>query len=389
MIPARYKNLDAARTRFGDRVDRLAPFLFRLDPLADAVIEEMEALPKGRGWAAFNDALRRPSAGDATDLPPAIRALFAEVERVPLWVDWSVLDRGGELLLRSGALGGIVLGAASLVYGYASPGGNKPLVFSGQLLDRAVRRLNETARFVHETARRGGLRRRGEGFAITLKVRLMHARVRYMLRRSPVWRNDLWGEPINQHDMAATTLLFSLVFLRGVRDLGLDVSRDEAESFMQLWRYSGHLIGVDPELLPTSEFEAQNLAELIRTTEGDPDDDSRALVRALFDAPVREARTPERKRLASLYQRLGYGFCRVLIGDELADGLAVPRTNLTYFSRVVRAVAAVTEGARVRSPEAQRAAVSAGERYWARAVEAGLASSAVAFTPPERLAHVA
>jgi hypothetical protein len=37
------------------------------------------------------------------------------------------------VFLRPGLLGGLVLGLRSLVYGYAAPAGNKPLVFSGRL----------------------------------------------------------------------------------------------------------------------------------------------------------------------------------------------------------------------------------------------------------------
>ena len=56
--------------------------------------------------------------------------------------------------------------ATSLVLGYASPGGNKPLAFSGQLEKRAPQRLLETSRFVEATCLPGGLARFAPGFAI-------------------------------------------------------------------------------------------------------------------------------------------------------------------------------------------------------------------------------
>src|SRR5262245_20172096 len=82
MIPTRFTNLDRARARFGDRVDRLAPFLLRGDPLADALVEAMEHMPSGKGFSTFQDALRRPTTKHL-DLPPAMRAFFDEVEYVP------------------------------------------------------------------------------------------------------------------------------------------------------------------------------------------------------------------------------------------------------------------------------------------------------------------
>ncbi|MDI1450891.1 oxygenase MpaB family protein [Polyangium sp. 6x1] len=388
MIPTRYQNLEQARARFGDRVDRLAPFLLRGDPLADAVIEEMEGAPAGRGFSLLDKALRAPDTR-GLDLPPAMRAYLEWASHVPAWVDWDAVRRGGELLLRSGALGGAVLGTYSLVLGYASPGGNKPLVFSGQLVERAPRRLGETSRFVQATAQPGGLFRMGEGFAITLKVRLMHAKVRQMLSQSPKWDTASWGMPVNQHDMAGTSLLFSLVFLEGIRAFGLDVDRDEAECFMHLWRYSGHLIGVDPELLPGSEFDAWNLANLIRATEGRPDDDSRALTQALFDSPLRRASSPEEKRLGTFRRNIGMGFSRGLLGDELADELGIERTPFVAAFHAIRAVTRVAEQARRRSPAAHQKAIGSGARYWEMVVQEGLGGAPAHFAPPERLTRAA
>ena len=156
MLPSRFLNATAARGRFGDRVDRLGEFLLRVDPLADAVVEAIEAMPAGAGWALFRRAAQSGIA-NTPDAPDAMRALFAQVERVPVWVDWETLDRGGAVLRRAGPLGGIVLGMKSLVLGYSSPGGNKPLVLSGRLEEQAGRRLAETARFVQATIAPGGM----------------------------------------------------------------------------------------------------------------------------------------------------------------------------------------------------------------------------------------
>ena len=54
MIPARFKNAAAARGRYGDRVDRLAPYLLRTDPLADALAGAIDAMPAGQGWRLFS-----------------------------------------------------------------------------------------------------------------------------------------------------------------------------------------------------------------------------------------------------------------------------------------------------------------------------------------------
>lgn len=384
VIPTRFENLGQARQRFGDRADRLAPFLLRGDPLADAVIDEMRDKPLGRGFALVNDVLAHPNAS-LSQRPPALRALFESLDYVPAWVDWEAMRHGNELLMRSGILGGIVLGASSLVLGYASPGGNKPLVFSGRLKERARRRLAETSRFVQAVGQVDGFRRTGDAFAITVRVRLMHAQVRDMLRKAAYWRTEAWGEPINQHDMAATTLLFSLAFMDGIRRLGIDTDRNESESFMHLWRYAGHVMGVDTEILPTSEFEAWNLAELIRMTQGPPDEDSRALTAALFDAALQHAKTPKERRLGTFRREMGRGFCRGLIGDEMANALGVPRSPCEGAFHVFRTATRARELVRKRSPDMHRSMVVSGARYWDQVVKEGLGAVPADFMPPGHL----
>jgi hypothetical protein len=388
MLPSRYTHLDAARARFGDRVDRLAPFFFKVDPLADAVIEAFEALGPQRGWALLEQAFARGIAS-VDDAPDALRALFAEIDHVPVWVDWSAIDRGGELLFRAGIAGGIVLGAKSLVLGYVSPAGNKPLVLSGRLKQQAARRLNETSRFVQAVCRPGGMRRHGDGFAITVKVRLMHARVRRMILQSGTWDEASLGAPINQHDMAGTQLLFSISLLEGLRSFGFKIATQESESYMHLWRYVSRLIGVDPEISVCSELEAQALADLIAATQDAPDADSRALTRALLESPHEGAKTDEARRRATLTTNLGQGFVRALLGDEMADSLGVPRTPWRHAMEVARAATRATELLRETVPGARQALVDAGHRYWDRVVEIGLAGATAEFRPPDRLGHPA
>ena len=368
------------RAELGDRVERLGPFLWESDPLADAAVAALAE--SGQGMALVDrlvdgDAIAREQA------PAPVRALLEAARQVPFWVDWAALDRGGRLLVRAGLLGGIVLGAKALNYGYASPGGNKPLVFSGRLQDSAVRRLNETSRFVQAVTRPGGMRPGADGFRITLKVRLMHAQVRRMILASGRWRAAEWGAPINQHDMAATTLLFSSVTLDGLRQLGLHISLQEADDYLQLWRYVGHLMGVTESLLPASEREAQSLARLIDATQAPPDDDSRALVRALLHAS--ENGSDEDRARGRRVRPVAFGFCRGLLGDALADQLGIPPTRLRHLVPAVHRVVATLELARRSSSRLEEALLRAGARYWETVIARGLEYATHAFSLPGEL----
>ena len=386
MFPARFVNLERARARFGDRVDRLGALLFAVDPLADAVAADLEGL-RG-GWRLFERASRE-GAASTPGLPDSVHALLASVERVPLWVDWPLIDRGGEVLLRAGPLGGLVLGLKSLVLGYVSPAGNKPLVLTGRLEEQAGRRVNETARFVQATITPGSMRPRQEGWQITLKVRLIHAHVRRMILRSGRWDAAAWGAPASQHDHLGTSLLFSVVLLGGLRQLGLRIAPEDAAAYMQLWRWSGWLMGIEQDVLVVTEAEGMQLAELIAATQDEPDEDSRRLTRALLGAPERSARSRREVANARRLARFSAAMCRELVGAPLADALGVPQTPWRYLVPFVRRAVSSVELVRERVPFGDASALWAGTRYWQRVVDVGLAGATAEFGLPQGLARAA
>jgi hypothetical protein len=385
-FPGRYVNLEVARDRFGCRVDRLGRHFWETDELADRVITAIHEMGRAEGWRAFERGLRGERIPDA---PLAVRELIEEAAHVPAWVDWSTCDRGGALLMRAGMLGGAVLGARSLILGYASPGGNKPLIFSARLKEQASRRLNETARFVQAVSRPAGMRPFSEGWQITLKVRLIHAQVRNMILASGRWNENAWGAPLNHHDLGGTTLLFSAAIIDGLRKLGMVISPDEAESYIHLWRWVGRTIGVHPDILPGSEPEAMRLASLIETTMGEPDQDSRDLTKALLDSPFHGADTPAKVREAKRNVVIARIICRHLIGDELADKLGVPASSIRLALPVLKRMVGTVERLTRAVPFGERGAIAIGTQYWDRVVEIGLQGATYEFPLPRRLANIA
>jgi hypothetical protein len=381
-FPSRYVRLEQARERFGSRVDRFGAFLTAGDPLADAAVEALAAYPTAARQSMVDRAL---DAGiDAVpEAPEALRALFAQLDHVPFWVDLERLDRGGRAVRPAGLLGGMVLGSYSLVAGYCSPGGNKPLAFSGRLSQDAPRRLAETGRFVQAVSTAGGMRRFGDGFKATVKVRLVHASVRRMLSLSPRWNAPAWGVPINQYDMSGTTLLFSYIVLDGLDKMGFQTSPDERADFMHLWRYAGYLIGVDEELRCATEDEGRALWELLSATQAPPDDDSRALAHALLDSGVAAARTPDERVRAERARVVGYALSRYLLGEEYADWLGYPKTPWRHALRVFRSMNARAGDALARATGLPFARADRGARYWKFVVDTGLRGVPATFAMPD------
>jgi hypothetical protein len=377
-IPGRVHRLAEARQRFGDLPDRMIPFLWRSDPLADEAARELAEVSHGEADRRVEHALSSGSSAIEAS-SPALARLVEAMAHVPFWVDWARIDRAGLLLFRAGPLGPITLAAKALLLGYASPAGNKPLALSGRLTTGANRRLGETGQYLVAVCGRDGLRPKarsgkpGEGFASSLRVRLLHARIRGWLEASGKWRSDRWGAPLNQHDMVGTLLMFSSVFLDGVRELGLGVSAKESSDWMHLWRYAGWLMGVDPELLPASEEEGRRIGELILATQAPPDEDSRTLARALLEAPREIAGSGVERALAEVQVIMGRGFARVLVGDEVADALGVPYAPSRLVGSLTRTAVRTLEQLRRFTPIGETLAVKIGRAYWDHEIARSLA----------------
>jgi hypothetical protein len=206
-----------------------------------------------------------------------------------------------------------------------------------------------------------------------------------MLSRSPRWDHAAWGTPVNQFDMAGTVLLFSHAVIEGLRQLGGRIEREEAEDLLHQWRYAGYLLGVRDELLSVTEADAQQLWEMIQGTQAPPDEDSRALARALIEHPVALAKTPAERARAERMVRFSYGLSRFLMGDEYAEALGYPRTRWRFALPALRAVLARADAVRRGVPFGDRLALDAGQRYWEQLLEAGIAGTPVTFALPEEM----
>ncbi|MEO1272838.1 MAG: hypothetical protein AAFX99_32525, partial [Myxococcota bacterium] len=112
----RIHRVEQARRMYGDRIDRLAFWLDVCDPPADRLVEDLRDRPQG--WGLFEQALNHGVAS-VKEAPESLKAFFTAVERVPAWVDWDRIERGGRTLLRTGFFGGITLGSSRWSMGIA------------------------------------------------------------------------------------------------------------------------------------------------------------------------------------------------------------------------------------------------------------------------------
>lgn len=349
-LPTRYRHRWQAKQLYGELADRYATLYLDADPAADALVEWLARDPKCNN-RIFDRALNRGIVG-VSDASPELRSFFEKVESVPTWVDFDQMDQGALAYQRFGLVGMIILSAWSLLNGYHSSAAVKPLAMTGRLRHNPQRRLAETARFVSEVTQRNGLSHGKPGYDITVRVRMIHAYVRRSCLENPDWRTEDWGVPVNQADMFGTLLEFSLLMMDGVRRLGFDLTNDEAEAILSLWRYCGHLSGVNPWLLShlANEDATRRIADLIHLVQPGPDEDSLALAEALLGVPGKNVAGDSPSALARFITRFHHGLARALNGPEIADNLGLPDDLWKYVEYPTRALVRPFEIVRRRVP---------------------------------------
>lgn len=261
-----------------------------------------------------------------------IQRFWDEVTTVPSWVDWAQIQRGQDTFYRYGGamftglayqslLGG--MGAARVVETLARTGGFSTKVARGRMFETTQHILQCTKSL--ESIQPGG-----DGFASTIRVRLLHAAVRQRILKlaaaKPGYYDvEAWGIPINDLDSMATIGTFSatLIWLSLPRQ-GIYMRRQEIEDYIALWRYIAYVVGC-----PTDAFEspekAKCLAETLLMYEIQPSDMSKILANNIIKSL--EGQPPGYASADFLTAS-----ARWLNGNALCDELGLSRPSLYYWT---------------------------------------------------------
>lgn len=254
------------------------------DELADNVVAWMKGYGFSAGRGLFDRVLEKGLADlSAKELAAAkpLVALFNTVDTPPDWVDEELLNLGSSVINRCHPVSYYVLRNAGLMAGYLAADLNKPLLLTGALQGGAARRLAQTMKWYSDCSDTGGLVRSGQGFKSTLEVRLLHAIIRNKIAASSDWDMDDMGLPINQTDMVATWLAFSVIFLFGARTMGVTIAKQESKAVMHLWHYACWLLGIDNKWLTDDERDGRLLLVHILSSFRPADKSSWQMGRAL------------------------------------------------------------------------------------------------------------
>ena len=269
---------------------------------------------------------------DHVETDELLQSFWREVTTIPPWVDWAQIQRGQDVFYRYGGacltglayqslLGG--MGAARVVETLARTGG-----FSTKV---ARNRLFETTQHILQcTKSLESIQPGGDGFASTIRVRLLHAAVRQRILKLATTRPgyydvQAWGIPINDLDSMATIATFSatLIWLSLPRQ-GIYLRQQEKADYIALWRYIGYLVGCPTEHFETPE-QAKRLTEALLLYEIQPTDTSKVLANNIIRSL--EGQPPGYASADFLIAS-----ARWLNGNDLCDELGLPRPSVYYWS---------------------------------------------------------
>ena len=295
------------------------------DPLADALMEDLSHMKREDSDRLIEAGMEQRNGDLLRDAPESFRAFFRAVEEIPPWVDFDRFDPGTRMFFRAGKIVLAAFTGGTLVQGF-STNIAKSFLITGRVRDQGVRRLRQNNRHMIEIFMPDGLRRYGDGWKLSVRVRLVHAQIRRLLAASEDWDEAAWGVPVSGAHLGYAVASFSSRTLYHLHRLGVRFNKEERRSFMDVWRYSGYLMGVPEDILYDTRERANEVLRIGQMCEPAPGFESVIMASALINsAPVVADMTDPvvRKGLVKYI----YKVSRAMIGKEMADQLNFPPSS--------------------------------------------------------------
>lgn len=317
---------ERARALDPDLADAYVEHTLIGDPLADAVMESLAEFDHAESHRFINAGMEGNEAG-LREAPAALKEFFDVVANPPplVSVDSDKALAASRAFYKYSDLFFVGLVLDSLVTGL-SEGLSKGFYITGRTAGN-LRRVKQNTRHVVEITLPGGLDRFGDGWKLTLRIRLIHARLRRLLLDSGEWDVAAEGIPLHMAHMALAATGFSAINLQSARKLGVPLTQEESTGFMRIWHYTTWLLGVPEKLLLfQSEEDALHLRKIAKACELPPGARAAEVAHGYINT-VPEllgiTKPAKQKRLLSALFRTS----RALMGHELADTLNFPKQS--------------------------------------------------------------
>ena len=323
IIPTDYRQGYArARAVAPDIADNYIAHTLIGDPLAEAMTADLAELSPTDSRRLIEAAMQQEDEEALRNAPATLREFFRDAETPPEWLDYAafapsvrMFHRNSSLILAAFVAGVLIEGFTTIIV--------KSFHITGRVRDQGIRRLGQNNRHMMEIFLPNGMYRYGDGWKLSVRIRIVHARIRHLLSNSEEWDAEGWGLPISAAHLGYAISAFSARLLKHMRTLGAKYDDEEYASLMAVWRYSGYLMGIPETILFRDADDALELFEIGHMCEPDCPIESVVMAHALINsAPLIAGITDPvgRQKLAQYVYRISRG----LIGKEAADSLNYP-----------------------------------------------------------------
>ena len=327
-----------------DRVDLIKACTMMGDRVADGYAALMPEYGFKKLLAMLQTACEKGLEA-VPEAPLQLRALLADMERKPAWLDMDLVNEGARIernlyahlapfLIRGGLL-------ATFMNKYSA----LPMALTGNFSSSlAAKRIFETATFFTLTVMPGALDRHGQAFKAAAMVRLMHSMVRFnVTRREGLWDSRIYGVPIPQIDqMPAGMLAPFLLSIEALRK-GRKQFTQEERARVELARYRCFLLGLPEMLLGSTPEQIVALMLTRHATLRKTFDDATcgALVRGTMAAELWK----DNSLSGRISRRLELGFSKAFFVRNFSDGdsakAAAMGVPFTWADRICAVTAAL------------------------------------------------
>jgi len=282
------------------------------DPLADLVISKLHETEGITGVRAMFSWL---NSSEPTSSYKIINEFIEQNNALPDFADEKLMRQAMRFFMENQNQIGLMLAFYSLPYCYAGADGAKVLAMSQRIQNDTLKRLEETGEFLQIVTQEKNWNN-GEAIRKILKIRLMHAAIRFFTEHHGTW-NIAWGKPVNQEDMAGTNGAFSYIVIRGMRASGNEPSEADSEAYLHLWNVISVIMGIDKVLVPNNLREAFVMDKVIAKRQFRASDEGKLLTKALLNTLEKFIENP-------LLKSFPAGQMRFLMGDKVANMLGIP-----------------------------------------------------------------
>ena len=325
-IPTDYqKDYEKARTVNSEIAANYVSHTLVGDPLGETMVQDLSEFTPAEQGRLLTAAMNREGEESLKSAPGSLREFFEEASTVPDWVDFDEFMPGIRMFHRNSKLVLSAFVTGVLIEGFTTNIA-KSFFITGRVRDSGVRRLQNNNRHMMDIFLPGGLDRDGDGWKLSVRIRVIHARVRLLLSQSDEWDLDSWGSPVSAAHLGYAISAFSARLLLHMKSLGARYTDGEYASFMAVWRYAGWSMGIPETILFRDGAEALELYDIGLMCEPRSETESVVMAHSLINsAPVVAGVTdPEERRALAKYV---YRLTRGLIGKELAESLDFPAVS--------------------------------------------------------------